>query len=115
MPRLLLDENLSHRLLLHLGPTFLGSTHVRAARLTGSSDTEVWSYAAKEGFVLVTKDDDFRQLSFLRGAPPKVIWVVAGNAGTTAIAALLARHEAAIEAFSRGGEESLLVLRLPQR
>jgi predicted nuclease of predicted toxin-antitoxin system len=37
------------------------------------SDEKIWSFAAKNGFIITTKDDDFRGLSQLLGAPPKVI------------------------------------------
>ncbi|MGQ0595384.1 MAG: DUF5615 family PIN-like protein [Gammaproteobacteria bacterium] len=38
---------------------------------------------------MVSKDNDFRQMSFVKGPPPKVIWLSVGNAGTDAIARLL--------------------------
>ena len=59
-----------------------------------------------------SKDDDFRQFSFLYGAPPKVIWLVVGNAGTAAIGKLLLSKQPAIEAFVHDPEEAFLILRL---
>jgi predicted nuclease of predicted toxin-antitoxin system len=50
------------------------------------------------GCALVSKDNDFRQLSFLYGAPPKIIWL-SGNAGTDAIAAPLEHSCARVEAL----------------
>lgn len=70
---LLLDENLSPRLVNCLSSQFPGSIHVRDAGLKGQSDERIWSFAAKNGFIIATKDDDFRSLSLLLGAPPKVI------------------------------------------
>ncbi len=43
-------------------------------QLKGQNDQKIWLYAADNGYTIVTKDDDFRALSLLRGAPPKVIW-----------------------------------------
>ena len=63
--------------------------------------------------MIVTKDDDFRQLSFLRGAPPKVVWLVVGNAGTERIAELLEDRRKVIETFATNADEALLLLRLP--
>jgi predicted nuclease of predicted toxin-antitoxin system len=54
------------------------------------ADSHVWNYARDNAFVIVSKDNDFRQRSFLDGAPPKVIWLSVGNAGTHTIADLLA-------------------------
>jgi predicted nuclease of predicted toxin-antitoxin system len=108
--RLLFDENLSHRLVLELATLYPGSQHVDSVGLHGQPDLAIWSYARQRGFVIVSKDDDFRQLSFLHGAPPKVIWLRVGNAGIRAIAALLEKRRAEIEGFSAGSEESLLIL-----
>jgi predicted nuclease of predicted toxin-antitoxin system len=61
-------------------------------------------------YAIVSKDNDFRQLSFLHGPPPKVVWLAVGNAGTDVIADLLERHRSDMEAFDATPEESLLVL-----
>ena len=83
--RLLLDENLSPRLAQRLAAAFPESRHVDSVGLHGRADADLWNYASQHGFVLVSKDNDFRQLSFLRGAPPKVIWLHIGNAPTREI------------------------------
>ena len=67
--KLLFDENLSPRL-VHQLSDFPGSAHVDVLGLHGKPDAEIWAYAREHGFVIVSKDDDFRQLSFLHGAPP---------------------------------------------
>ena len=61
---------------------FPGSIHVRDAGLMAKSDEKVWSFAAKNRFIITTKDYVFRSLSLLLGAPPKVIWLVVGNTST---------------------------------
>ena len=114
MSPLLFDENLSPRLPHRLTLAFPASRHVRDLDMRGCSDLDLWSRAARDGFVVVSKDDDFRQLSFLRGAPPKVVWLVVGNAGTERIAQLLEDRKPLIEAFEHDPEEALLVLRLPR-
>ena len=68
--RLLLDENLSPGLAAALGETFPGSVHVRDLQLKGQSDEQIWALAAERGYTIISKDDDFRGLSLLRGAPP---------------------------------------------
>ena len=111
--KLLFDENLSPRLPERLASEFPGSTHVDEAGLHGHSDVEIWTWARTNGFALVSKDDDFRQLSFLHGAPPKVLWLCVGNAGTAAIVRLLIQERAAIDTFAADREDSLLILPLP--
>jgi len=66
---LLIDENLSPRLASAMAGFFPSSIHIRDAGLKGAADLEIWSFAQQRGFTIVTKDDDFRGLSLLRGAP----------------------------------------------
>ncbi|MGH7627075.1 MAG: DUF5615 family PIN-like protein, partial [Gemmatimonadaceae bacterium] len=87
--KLLFDENLSPRLVARLADVYHGSTHVSAVGLAKAPDEAIWEYAATNDFVIVTKDDDFRQRSFLRGFPPKVIWLQFGNCSTDLIASAL--------------------------
>ena len=58
--KLLLDENLSRRLIPFLQDSYPGSSHVMLEGLEGVDDKAVWNYAKEHGFVLVTKDADFR-------------------------------------------------------
>ncbi len=108
--KLLFDGNLSPRLVAALASVYQESQHVENIGLHGQTDLAIWRYATEHDFVIVSKDDDFRQLSFLHGAPPKVIWLAVGNVGTQTIATLLAKHSMAIDAFRSSPEESLLIL-----
>ena len=109
--RLLLDENLSERLLSLLYDRFPDSSHVRLIGLGGADDLVIWERARSEGALLVTKDEDFLRLSVTRGFPPKVICLAIGNAGNPATAALLLDHTEAIEAFSTHPEAGFLMLK----
>ncbi len=111
--KLLVDENLSPRLIEALEPEYPGSAHVRSVGLRGATDEVIWNYAREQGFAIVSKDNDFRQLSFVHGAPPKVIWLAASNAGTDAILRFLKSQPTAILTFETDAEASLLVLPLP--
>jgi predicted nuclease of predicted toxin-antitoxin system len=44
-----------------------------------AADLALWNYALEHGAVLVTKDEDFRDMLLLRGSPPAVVWVRVGN------------------------------------
>jgi predicted nuclease of predicted toxin-antitoxin system len=109
--RLLIDENLSQRLAPSLSGSFPGSVHVRDVDLQEVDDLTIWSFAGEHGYAILSKDDDFRSLSLLRGAPPKVIWLVIGNTSTSAILELLLRHTKAIQSFLQESGTSLLILR----
>lgn len=108
--KLLFDQNLSHRLLHSLADLFPDSRHVRAVGLGSADDESVWRYAAAKGCMIVSKDSDFHQLSFLRGHPPKVVWIRRGNCSTDDIEELLRAHAVDLLAFEQNPEASFLVL-----
>ena len=108
--QLLLDENLSERLILALAPNFANTRHVRLLGLGGAPDAQIWTQARADGAVLVTKDDDFVALSVLYGPPPKVLWLNIGNASTRETAALVLAHEEAIAQFVAHPDAGFLAL-----
>ena len=112
--KLLFDENVSHKLSETLADVFPGSLHVRTVGLRGMEDRHVWEYARNEGFAIVSKDTDFRELGYVEGAPPKVVWLDVGNAGTKAIEQLLRREHERVGTFAESKESSVLILSLVQ-
>jgi predicted nuclease of predicted toxin-antitoxin system len=110
--KLLFDENLSPRLPAALASAFPTSTHVRAANLLGADDQQIWEYARAQGLIIVSKDTDFRERSFVSGHPPKVIWLDVGNAGTDKVAELLRENRDRIQRFEEQDESSFLILSL---
>lgn len=109
--KFLFDENLSYRLVPMLADMAPGSVHPRDTQMLGASDDEIWLQARQQGLVIVSKDDDFRQRAMLFGPPPKVIWLVVGNAGTHEIAAFLRKSKESIRHFIAEDETSVLILR----
>ena len=75
-----------------------------------ATDAEIWNYASNNGLAIVSKDGDFNQESFLRGAPPKIIWIRRGNCTTANISALLRFKKSAILDFGVDVEAALLEL-----
>lgn len=110
--KLLFDENVSPRLVGRLADEFPGSSHVRSIGLRGAEDRRIWDHARNEGFAIVSKDTDFRERSYLEGAPPKIVWLDVGNAGTKAIEGLLRHHRERLQGFAKSDESSLLILSL---
>ncbi len=95
--KLLLDENLSRRMVPALQLAFPGSSQVVLTGLQSASDAEVWDYAKANGFVLVSKDDDFVALSGLRGHPPRLIKLSLGNCRNQQVIDALLGQQALIE------------------
>ena len=107
---LLFDENLAARLVADLSDLYPGCTHVSARGLAGASDRVIWQHARDHGLVIVSKDEDFQQLSVLYGAPPKVIWIRLGNCATADIIRLLGERHHEIHRFVADEEAAFLAL-----
>ena len=90
--KLLLDQNISRKLVKELSDLFPGSNHVYLLGLPTASDEQIWKYARANSFVIVTHDSDFNERSLVYGYPPKVIWLRAGNISTESIQRLLRYH-----------------------
>ena len=108
--KLLLDQNLSPSLIQALSGDYPGSAHVRDLGLASGTDQAVWERARTEGFVIVSKDSDFRQMSFLFGAPPKVVWIRLGNCSTAEVLALLRDRKPALQSFWDDREAAFFLL-----
>ena len=108
--KLLVDQNLSDRLSSRLQDQFPGSLHIRDVLTRRAGDPSIWSYARGNGFVIVTKDTDYRRLSNERGHPPKVIWVRSGDASTAVVEALLRDHYGEIVAFEQDPDRGIIEL-----
>jgi len=93
-----------------VGDDFAGSVHVSTQDLASASDMAIWTFARDNGLAILSKDADFHHLSFLHGAPPKVIWIRLGNCSTTQIADCLLRNRRIMETFLADREAALLVL-----
>ena len=111
--RLLLDENLSHKLPHMLEEAFPGTQHVRDLGLNRASDDAIWEFAKREGLIIVSKDADFHQRSLMFGHPPKIIGVFTGNGPTSTILRLLLDNQQLVLDFALDAEASFLSLILP--
>ena len=108
--KLLFDENLSPSPVGLLASEFPGSAHVGQLLGDGATDTSVWEFAKQNSYAIVSKDNDFRQRSFVSGPPPKVVWLSVGNDGTKVIAALLRSRVGDLLQFQDDPSTGLLVV-----
>lgn len=95
--KLLLDENLSRRIVPFLQNAYPESTQVALLNLQGASDLEIWQYAKLNQFVIVSRDSDFQERSLVVGHPPQVIWLKIPNRSKTFVLNTLLDSRAAIE------------------
>lgn len=71
--------------------------------LERASDADLWAYASREGFAIVSRDVDLAEMATLRGAPPLVVWLRGGNSSTASVeAALRLRHAQILGAEADG-------------
>ncbi len=108
--KLLLDHNISHKLVARLEDVFPGSTQTRLLNFGRTGDSQLWLFAKTNGFVFVTKDRDLAELAILRGAPPKVIWLRIGNCKTPVVERILRSSIDAIADFAQDPEQAVLEL-----
>jgi predicted nuclease of predicted toxin-antitoxin system len=93
-----------------LADVYPRSIHVGDVGLLGASDLAIWQHAREKGLILVSKDEDFHQLSVLHGPPPKVIWIRLGNCSTEHVIRLLRERHGEIQAFLQYEEAGFLAL-----
>ncbi len=108
--KLLLDQNVSDRIVQRLADLFPDCTHVKTVRLNEADDSIVWGWAKEQGFTIISKDTDFCQRAVVLGHPPKFVWLRVGNCPTSLIINLLKSHHKIIRQFIQSDTESLLVL-----
>ena len=63
--KLLFDQNISFRIVNKISHHFPESNQVRQLGLEDSTDIEIWNYAKKNGFTIVTFDTDFFDYSIM--------------------------------------------------
>ena len=95
--KLLLDENLSRRIVPFIQDHYPLSTQVALVGLEQADDKTIRQYAIDNNFVIVTKDADFYEMNMLYDQPPKIVWLKIGNQSKAATIKTLQDHSKAIE------------------
>ena len=107
--KLLLDANISWRLVAKLKTYFADCFHVDHIGLViPTKDTEIWNHALVNGLVIITNDDDFLNIANLKGFPPKVILLRTGNQSNNYVEELLIKHKADIDALNQSADYRFL-------
>jgi predicted nuclease of predicted toxin-antitoxin system len=107
--KLLLDENLSHHIAIHIADIYEIS-HVSDFNLGQANDDVIWEFARLNACIIVSKDADFHQRSLIFGHPPKLIYLKVGNCKTVDIIKILVDNYSVITQFDKSQYESILIL-----
>lgn len=107
--KFLLDNNLSYKIVQALQFSFPGTAHIRDELSIISDDITIWNYAETNGFIILTKDNDFDDRSRLAGCPPKIVHVVCGNKSTLHILNLILWRKEELYFFGEKDKENCIL------
>jgi len=93
--KLLVDNQLPLALAAFLRQRGHQCCHVIDLGLDEATDVQVWNRCVLEGWVLISKDEDFLFLAKRPGDTGRLIWVRLGNC----------RNPALVEAFARANDD----------
>lgn len=98
--KILVDQNISFRLVQRIEHVFDEIGHVKSLGLTNAKDLQIFMTARHQGFAAVlTQDEDFYNLLLEHGTPPKIIWLRTGNCSTTFLSKVILRNAEHIQDF----------------
>jgi len=96
--KILLDANISHKLVNKLKPVFGECAHEDLIGLNmPAQDIDIWKFAKENGYIIISKDGDFLNLLQIKGFPPKIVLLETGNNSSKALFELLINKKQAIE------------------
>lgn len=110
---MLLDENLSPKLVHRLGELFPGLTHARDHGLAQTDDRQIWDWAKANGHTILTTDADFLAIAQRLGWPPKIIHLQRCDYPARTIEKLLRQHAIRIAEFERSATTGILLITAP--
>ena len=107
--KFLLDANLSWRLVKKLQNQYPETIHVNQTGLQSpADDNDIWEFAKRLNFVILTFDEDYLNLSLRFGHPPKVVLLKSFHQTSQTVIDLLTSYPKKIEDFYESIDDGLL-------
>lgn len=98
--KILIDENISARLVARIRLVFPEVEHVKTLGLMTANDFSIFMYARQNNYAaILTLDEDYFNIQLTHGLPPKIIWLRVGNCSTSALADIILNNADTIYAF----------------
>lgn len=95
--KILVDQNISHRLPGKMRTFPAEFRHIKDEGLMDANDHAIFVYARVNKFdAVMTLDDDFVKLLNAYSSPPKIIWIRTGNCSTNYLSSLILDKAAVI-------------------
>ena len=82
MKRFVVDNQLPAALARWCEAKGCDAEHVLLLLMAQAPDDWIWQHAARTGAAIITKDEDFAQMTVLRPEPVAVVWLRLGNCRT---------------------------------
>jgi predicted nuclease of predicted toxin-antitoxin system len=106
--KLLFDENISYKICRRVSDLFPNSQHINALELERAQDIQIWEFARRESFTIVTQDSDFNDLAILKNFPPHIIWLRTGNVRVSEIEQVLRQNYSRIVEIIETGRQGVI-------
>ena len=98
--KVLIDQNISHRIMVHIAFVFDGIAHVKTEGWIDWNDYDIFMAARQKKYdAVITLDEDFNKLLLEHSYPPRVIWLKTGNCSTKRLAEIIIQHQDTISDF----------------
>jgi predicted nuclease of predicted toxin-antitoxin system len=98
--KILIDQNISFRLIPRIEGGFPDVVHVKSLGLMDTDDSKIFMYARHHEFdAILTIDEDFYTIQMVHGVPPKLIWLRLHNASVAVQADVILNNTLSIYRF----------------
>lgn len=108
--KLLIDQNISHRIIDSISDVYPNSIHVTELDLENSSDEAIWKYALINEFTLLTTDSETCSRNVISKESPKIICIQSDVVTTTKVEWTLRVNQKTIADFITGTDISNCLL-----
>jgi predicted nuclease of predicted toxin-antitoxin system len=88
--KIVIDQNISFRIVPHINHLFTEVGHVRTLGWTDAPDIIIFRNAKQQGFdAILTLDEDFDNIILENIPPPKILWLRIRNCSTLHLAEII--------------------------
>lgn len=104
--KLIIDAQISPSIASWINRTFndIQAISVHSVALQFAEDSEIYAYAKENGYVIMSKDDDFLNQLEKHGSPPALIWVTSGNTSNARMREILTTTLSKVKKLIEKGE-----------